>query len=186
MNSTGYWLRRSDGIRATGKTPSQWNIAQSSFVCKMDGKVRLFFIPQSYCTDQFKQRNIPVQYREPDEEDDILQQLENNVDFTDKEQMQSINVQFKKARIDEVLTRTKLGKERLQQRKRQLFYQWSERFFNSFANHFGKLKNNIVQLHLNEEQVTKFNQILGVCLDNLKLNLDEIYNQFIEQKQENE
>lgn len=187
MANTGYWLRRSEGIRATGKTPSQWNIAQSSFVYKLDGKVRYFFIPQSYCTDQFKQRNIPVQYKDPnDEEDDILQQLENNVDFTDEEQQKSINVQFKKARIDQVLTQTKLQKEKLQQRKRQMFYQWSERFFESFANHFGKLKNTIVQLHLNEEQVNKFNQILGICLDNLRLNLDEIYNDFKEQKQEKE
>ncbi len=100
--------------------------------------------------------------------------------------MQSLNAQFKRARIDQVQTSTKLQQEKLEQRKRELFYQWSERFFDSFANHFGKLKNTIVQMHLNEQQVNKFNQILDSCLNNLKLNLDETYTQFMEQKDEQE
>lgn len=184
--SNGYWLKRVDGIFATGRKPWSFDTLCRSLPRRGDNPhVREYFIPQNECTDDFKQNNIPVQYLEDDQEE-ILTQLQNNVDFTDKDTMQSINVQFKKARIDEVLTRTKLGKERLQQRKRQLFYQWSEKFFESFANHFGKLKNCIVQMHLNEQQVNKFNQILESSLSNLKLNLDEIYNQFMEQKQENE
>ena len=183
----GYWLRRSNCIRATGKTPAQWNTIESTFVFRMNKKTRQFFVPQSYCTQQFKQMNIPVEYKAPvRDEQDILDQLQNNVDFTDQTQLQNLNVQLKKARKDKILKQTKLIGQRLLQRKRELFYQWSEKFFIAFANHFGKLKNNIVQLHLNEEQVNKFNQILDSCLNNLQCNLDEIYNQFKEQKQEKE
>lgn len=187
MANLGYWLRRSNGIRATGKTPAQWNTIESSFTFRMNKKTRQFFIPEEYCTDQFRQMNLPVEFKAPDKEQkDILDQLQGNVDFTDQVQMQNLNVQLKKARKDQIKTQTKLLGQRLLQRKKELFYQWSERFFIAFADHFGKLKNNIVELHLNQEQVNKFNQLLDSCLNNLQCNLDEIYNQFKQQKEEKE
>ena len=181
--STGYWLKRVDGIFATGKKPWAFDTLCRSLPRRGNNPhAREYFVPQNECTDDFKAKNLPIHLDE-DDQVNILDELQDNVDFTDGS-MQSINAQLKKARIDQVKTSTKKLKQELLQRKRQLFYQWSEKFFNAFANHFGKLKNTVIQMHLNEEQVNKFNQILDSSLNNLKLNLDQIYNQFKDQKNE--
>ena len=180
----GYWLFRSDAMFATGSTPHRWNTTETKLERRMVKNRRQVFVPQDMCTEQFRAKNIPVQY--DDEQDDILSQLQQNVDFTQDADLDSLNKDLKRARKQKILKETKLIEERLFQRKRQLFYNWSQRFFQCFSDHFGKLKNNIVELHLNEQQVTKFNQILDKCLDNMKINLDEIWNEFNQQKQENE
>ena len=185
-NMNGYWLTRSEAIYAMGITPSKWNTIESSLERKMNdkGTKKYFWITEDKVTQQYKEENIPQQK----DVDQILQQLNDNVDLdADDLQLQSINVELKKARKDQILTKTKLLVERLQQRKKALFNEWSEKFFQCFSDHFGKLKNTIVELHLNEQQVKLFNQGLDKCLENLQINLDDIWNDFInEQKQENQ
>ena len=147
-----------------------------------NNKNRQFFVPQYECTEDFRAKNIPV---EEDLECQVLDQLAANVDFN-QNGTDDLTKQLKKARLGKILQDTKLIGEKLNQRKRELYYDWSEKFFNQFAEHFGKLKNVITQLHLNEEQVNKFNQTLDNCLNNLQLSLDQIWNQFKEQKDEQE
>ena len=182
VNMRGYWLFRSDAMYATGLTPHRWNTAETKLDRRMVKNRRQVFVPEDMCTEQFKAKNIPVEY--DDEQDQILEQLQDNVDFNEDADLDSLNKELKKARREKIIKETKLIEERLDERKKELFYDWSQRFFQSFADHFGKLKNNIVELHLNEEQVAKFNQILDNCLNNMQLNLDEIWNDFKDQKQE--
>lgn len=144
------------------------------------GTKKLFFIPEDSVTKDYKINNIAVQFS-TEEDDEILDELQNNVDFNDKLELKSINVELKKAKKEQILTQTKVLQQKLEQRKRALFKQWSQNFFQCFSNHFGKLKNIIVELHLNEEQVTKFNQMLDSCLNNMQLNLDSIWNEFNQQ-----
>ena len=141
---------------------------------------REYFVPQFECTQDFKTKNIPCQQQV---NSDVLDQLAANVDFTSDAEDESLNRDIKKARLGKILTDTKLQSQKLEQRKRQLFNDWSERFFNSFADHFGKLKNMIIELHLNEQQVTKFNQCLDNCLQNLQLNLNQIWDEFKQEQQ---
>lgn len=176
----GYYLSRTDGIFATQKTPYHFDRFCQSLPRKGQNKNRKYFIPQFECTEEFRAKNIPC---EEQLNNDVLDQLAANVDFNSDDQMDNLNKQFKKARIQKTLTDTKLQNQKLEERKRELYYDWSERFFNSFADHFGKLKNMIIELHLNEEQVKKFNQCLDNCLQNLQLNLNEIYDQFMQEQQ---
>ena len=131
-----------------------------------------------YCTEDYKSKNIPV---EEQLDNQVLDELVANVEFNQNSE-DDLTKQLKKARLGKVLADTKLIGEKLNQRKRQLYYDWSQKFFNCFAEHFGKLKNCIVQMHLNEEQVNKFNQTLDSCLNNMQLSLDNIWNDF--QKEE--
>ena len=131
-----------------------------------------------YCTEDYKSKNIPV---EEQLDSQVLDELVANVEFNQNSE-DDLTKQLKKARLGKVLADTKLIGEKLNQRKRQLYYDWSQKFFNCFAEHFGKLKNVITELHLNEEQVNKFNQTLDSCLNNLQLSLDNIWNDF--QKEE--
>lgn len=185
----GVWIRRNDAFQATGLNVYQLDKFLRECKRKMVGKKKLFFIDEDHLTETFKEDNLLQQQQN----DDILNQLEQNVDFNapsdfvmDGDQMQSINMDLKKARKEKILRQTKLIEQRLSQRKRQLYYDWSQRFFECFSSCFGKLKNNIVELHLNEEQVIKFNQILDTCLNNMQINLNQIWDQFHQQKEEAE
>lgn len=135
-----------------------------------------------YCTDDYKSKNIPV---EEQMDSGVLDELVANVDFNQNTE-DDLATELKKARLGKILKDTKLIGERLDQRKRQLYYDWSQRFFNSFTEHFGKLKNVIIQLKLNEEQINKFNQCLDECLKNMQIDLNSIWTEFKEEKDEQE
>lgn len=183
--SRGYWLSRGDGLFATQKKP--WQFDKMSMTLPRRGKnnhTKQFFIPQFECTEDFRAKNIPVE----EELDDVtLDELVANVDFGNSvdQQTDELNKALKRARLDKTQAETKLVGEKLDQRKKQLFAEWSERFFDQFSNHFGKLRNCLVQLHLNEQQVNKLNQTLDSCINNLQLSLNNIWEQFNSQEQQN-
>lgn len=183
--SLGYWLRRNDALYATQRSPYQLERLVNTLKRRgTNSKNREYFVPQFYCTDEFKSKNIPV---EEDVDNQVVQELASNVDFTNKEvdqQTKELNKALKKAKLGKTLADTKLVGERLDQRKKQLYYQWSQKFFECFTQHFGKLKNVIIELHLNEEQVNKFNQTLDSCLNNMQLDLNSIWQDFRQQKEQ--
>lgn len=178
----GYWLSRGQGIFATQKTPYQFDrLAQSLNRRGKNSHVRQFFVPEWQVTQQYKSKNIPCDEQLSSE---VLDQLAANVDFNTDVEDQSLNRQLKQARKEKILQETKLIGQRLQQRKKQLFNDWSERFFQSFSDHFGRLRNCLVQMHLNEEQIKIFNQTLEKCLQNMSLDLNKLYTEFKEEGEE--
>lgn len=177
----GYWLSRVDGIFATGKNPYAFDkLARGLNRRGTNNHTRQFFVPQFQCTEDFKAKNIPV---EEEVDSDVLDQLASNVDFNQSGE-DSLNRELKQARKQKILQQTKLIGQKLQQRKKLLFSQWSERFFDSFANHFGKLRNCLVQMHLDQQQVKIFNQTLNCCLNNLQISLNQLWNDFDKDEQE--
>lgn len=180
----GYWLPRTTGIYATGGSP--YHFDKLSRNLNRRGKnchTREYFVPQWECTQDFRSKNIPCQQ---DINSDVLDQLVANVDFTNKEvdqQNESLNKALKRAKIEKTQADTKLQNEKLEQRKKLLFAQWSERFFDEFSNHFGKMRNVLISLHLNEDQVKLFNETLQNCIDNLQVNLDNIWQDFDKENQ---
>ena len=180
--SRGYWLSRSDGLFATQKKP--WQFDKMSMTLPRRGKnnhTKQFFVPEFECTEQFRAKNIPCQEQL---DSNVLDELVQNVDFNSDQQNEELNKALKRARLDKTQAETKLVGEKLDQRKKQLFAEWSQKFFDQFSNHFGKLRNVLVELHLNEEQVAKFNQCLDNCINNLQLNLDNIWEEFNQEKEE--
>lgn len=177
----GYYLSRADGIFATQKGPYQFDKFCQSLPRKGVGKNKRFFIPQCQVTEQFRIKNIPVEMQIGN---DVLEQLVANVDFNTDQQNEDLNKAWKKARIEKTQVDTKLAGQKLDQRKKQLFNDWSQSFFQSFSNHFGKLRNCLVQMHLNEEQINIFNETLDKCLQNMELDLNKLYNQFTEREEE--
>ena len=179
--SCGYWLTRGEGLIATQKSPYHFDKMTKSLQRRgTNCHNRQYFIPQYQCTEDFKQKNIPV---EEDLDNPVIEQMASNVNFFDQQEDDSLTKQLKQARLQKIKSDTKLINQKLQQRKKLLFAQWSQKFFNQFANHFGKLRNVLVELHMNEEQVAKFNQCLESSLNNLQDNLDNIWNQFKEEKE---
>lgn len=184
MGYKGYWLTRNEGLIATRKSPYQFDKMTKSLKRRgTNCHNRQYFIPQYEFDDQFRAKNIPV---EEDLNNNVVEQLASNVDFVQGEE-DSLTTQLKKARLQKLQTDTKLLNQKLDLRKKQLFSQWSQSFFNVFADNFGKLRNCLINMHLNEEQLNVFNQTLDHCIQNLELHLTDVWNQFkAEQEQTNE
>ena len=173
----GYWLTRGQGIFATQKTPYQFDrLAQSLNRRGKNSHVRQFFVPEWQVTQQYKSKNIPCDEQLSSE---VLDQLAANVDFTADDD--DLSKQLKQARLEKIKTDTKLINEKLDERKKLLFNEWSQSFFQSFSDHFGKLRNCLVEMHLNEEQIKIFNQTLEKCLQNMSLHINKLYTEFKEE-----
>ena len=173
---TGVWTSRSNAFYYTGLTSYQLDKLLQKCKRKGEGKKKMWFIPAQYLTQQSKQDLILSQ----EENDDILDQLASNVDFNqqDDPELKQLNKEYKKAKIAKTKKDTEVQQQRLERRKMQLYNQWSERFFEVFADSFGRMKNCLVAMHLNEDQIKVFNQTLDNCLENMQLNLTDIWNQF--------
>ena len=181
----GYWLTRGQAIFATQKTPYQFDrLAHSLNRRGKNSHTKQFFVPEWQVTDQYKSKNIPCQEQVGN---DVLDQLVANVSFTEQtEQDNSLNDQYKRVKIEETKVRTKLQNQKLEERKKLLFRDWSERFFDKFASNFGFLRNCLVNMRLNEDQVKIFNETLDHCIDNLQLSLDQIWEDFSNEKEQDE
>ena len=174
---SGVWTSRSNAFYYTGLTSYQLDKLLQKCKRKGQGKKKQWFVPAQYLTEQAKNDLILTE----DQSDQILDQLAGNVDFNSDEddpQLAELNKQLKKARKDKIQKQTAFLQERLQRRKVQLFNQWKQGFFECFADSFGRFKNELINLHLNQEQIAILNQSLDSCLKNMQLNLDSLWNEF--------
>lgn len=172
----GCWTSRNNAFYYTGLTSYQLDKLLQKCKRKGEGKKKMWFIPAQKLTEQAKQDLILSQ----EENDDILDQLATNVDFNqqDDPELKQLNKQYKKAKIAKTKKDTAFLQERLQRRKLELYNQWSERFYEVFADNFGKMKNCLVSMHLNQQQISVFNQTLDNCLNNMQLGLSDIWLEF--------
>ena len=174
---TGVWTSRSNAFYYTGLTSYQLDKLLQKCRRKGQGKKKLWFVPAQYLTEQAKSDLILTE----EQNDQILDELAGNVNFDgddDDPQLKQLNKQLKKAKIQNTNKQTAFLEERLQRRKVQLFNQWKQGFFECFADSFGKFKNELINLHLNEQQIAILNQSLDSCLNNMQLNLDSLWNEF--------
>ena len=180
---TGIWTSRSNAFYYTGLNGYQLDKLLQKCKRKGEGKKKQWFVPAQCLTQQSKQDLILTE----EETDQILDQLAGNVDFDsdqDDTQLKQLNKQLKKAKIQNTNKQTAFLQQRLQRRKLELYNQWSERFFEVFADNFGKMKNCLVSMHLNQQQISVFNQTLDNCLNNMQLSLNDIWNQFANKEDE--
>lgn len=87
--------------------------------------------------------------------------------------------QLQQARLGEVLARTKWIEQKLEKRKQEIYQEWCERFFTVFAREFGKFKNSLIELRLEEEQLKKLKENLEFAVSNLEDSLIEIYDEYM-------
>ena len=183
---TGVWTSRSNAFYYTGLSSYQLDKLLQKCRRKGDGKKKQWFIPAQYLTEQSKQDLILTE----ENDDQFLDELAGSVDFDSDEddpELKELNKQLKKARKDKIQKQTAFLQQRLQRRKLQLYNEWTQRFFEVFADSFGPLKNSLISLHLNEQQVKMFNQTLDNCIQNMELKLNQIWQEFNkEQEKEKE
>lgn len=181
---SGVWTSRSNAFYYTGLTSYQLDKLLQKCKRKGQGKKKQWFIPAQYLTQQSRQDLILSQ----EQNDQILDQLASTVDFNqqDDPELKQLNKQYKKAKIAKTKKDTEMQEQKLQRRKLELFNEWTQNFYQVFADSFGPLKNNLIALHLNEEQVKTFNECLDNCIQNMELKLNQIWNEFDKGEEQDE
>ncbi len=94
------------------------------------------------------------------------------------EMLPSTSAELNEARLNNIRARTAMLEEKLEAHKSELWEQWNEEVFEEFSEAFAKVKNTLINLHLNEEQITLLNEGIDNSLKNLKDRLDMMLSKF--------
>ena len=192
MKQRGIWLTLSNGQCATGLT---YAVFRSKVLPKLKtkdipGKKKpLYFVTEEYLSDIYK-KNHADELIELDEEDisdenminDILGDITGSANNISNENPE--NVDLNEARRKEIIVRTKYLEQKIEKKKNELFEEWSERFFQIFSKNFGKFKNTLIDLHLEEKQLKKLNENLDLALENMEIGLTEILNEYMNDEED--
>lgn len=88
------------------------------------------------------------------------------------------------ARLANIKVRTSVLEEKLEAHKKEMFTEWSMKFFDVFAATFARFKNELISLHLNEEQINTLNECLKHSMKSMEEKLSEIWNDFNKNEEE--
>ena len=182
----GVWITRTAAAIANGVSQTVFNrkvLPTLRIKKKKPNSVPLVFLP----TDKMLPMYIETYKDDIVEEDDTTQQVEQvlgditnlaEVNYTDP------NSALQEARLDNLRARTSILTEKLEARKREMFSEWTEKFFGIFAMSFSKFKNELISLHLNEEQLNTLNEKLEYALKTMKDGLDAINAEWMDEDEE--
>ena len=188
----GLWLTQAQAQLATGKPMSLFRakVMPKLKMKKIPGKKKpLYFLTEEYFTEVYKKNNaedlIELDDEDIDDENminDILGDITGSANNITNENPE--NVDLNEARRQEVIMRTKYLSQKIEKKKLELFEEWSERFFQIFSKNFGKFKNTLIDLHLEEKQLNKLNENLDLALENMKEGLNEILNEYMNDEED--
>ena len=187
----GLWLTQAQAQLATGKPMSLFRakVMPKLKMKKIPGKKKpLYFLTEEYFTEVYKKNNA-ADLIELDDEDIDDENMINNIlgDIAGSDnnvQIDHENVDLNEARRQEVIMRTKYLSQKIEKKKLELFEEWSERFFQIFSKNFGKFKNTLIDLHLEEKQLKKLNENLDLALENMEEGLNEILNEYMNDEED--
>ena len=188
----GLWLTQAQAQLATGKPMSLFRakVMPKLKMKKIPGKKKpLYFLTEEYFTEVYKKNNAEDLIELDDEDIDdenminnILGDIAGSANNITNENPE--NVDLNEARRQEVIMRTKYLSQKIEKKKNELFEEWSERFFQIFSKNFGKFKNTLIDLHLDEKQLKKLNENLDLALANLEEGLNEILNEYMNDEED--
>lgn len=182
----GVWLNQNDSAAAVGKTvPTFGKFKPTLKQRKTKSNRTEFFIPSAMMTSKMQK----YYYDEMIEYDDEAQEVENVLgDVTEGiEALPSNSEELNAARLENLKARTAFINEKLDARKTELFSEWSEKFFDIFSNAFAKFKNDLISLHLTEEQLDTLTEKLELALKSMNDGITQINADWMkeEEKEEN-
>ena len=182
----GLWLTQAQAQLATGKPMSLFRakVMPKLKMKKIPGKKKpLYFLTEEYFTEVYKKNNaedlIELDDEDIDDENMINNILGDIAGSANNVQIDHENVDLNEARRQEVIMRTKYLSQKIEKKKLELFEEWSERFFQIFSKNFGKFKNTLIDLHLEEKQLKKLNENLDLALSNMEEGLSDILTDYV-------
>ena len=140
-----------------------------------------YFIPEDDMTETAK-KAYASRMIDYDEEAEEVEEILGDVSDT-QETSGLFSSEWQAARIENLKARTKYVEERLEQHKKELFEEWSEKFYEVFAESFARFKNELISLHLNEDQLSTLNEKLD---NSLKMMQDKLISIWLDFEKEQE
>lgn len=143
-----------------------------------------YFIPYQMMTLKMQKayKDQLVEY-----DDDAKQVEEILGDVTDGiEVLPTTSAELNEARLNNIRARTAMLEEKLEAHKTELWAQWNEEVFEEFSEAFAKVKNTLISLHLNEEQINLLNDGINDSLKSLKDRLDSMLAKFKNSEEDDE
>lgn len=178
-------MTKNEAAQAVGEPWHKFNKHLLDYRSKAEGKSIRYFIPFEQLTPQ-AQTNLSSRVEELPSDDvaDIVEGILGDISQGSLEGARGIPLdldsQLQAAQLDNIKARTKALGEKLQRNRQELWNGWSEEFFECFSQSFAKLKNTLVSLQLDEEQLQTLNEALDSALSSMKDKLDFMYNDFME------
>lgn len=140
-------------------------------------KKLLYLVPLDKMTDAYRSfyAETAVEY---DEDGEAVEDILGDISSSDAALggLDSLPEQLVAARLENINARTKYINERLEQKKHEMFIEWTEKIYDAFTGAFGKFKNALVELHLDEEKTQHLELLLGASIDALKDAFDKVKN----------
>lgn len=169
----GVWLTQHECQGAMNVSQYQFEKDyKQKFHSRQVKKRTKYFLPESKMTKKAKE-----QYKEHlisyDEDAMNVESVLGDISDTGM-----LSDDWKAARLDNIKARTKLIEEKLENRKKELWQEWNEAFFETFAEAFAKYKNDLISLHLSEEQLKTLAEKLENALALMHDKLEAMWNKF--------
>ena len=89
-----------------------------------------------------------------------------------------VNDELNAARLDNLKARTALIEQKLEEQKQAIWTEWNEAVFGEFTEAFARVKNVLISLHLNEQQLSTLNEGIDDALRSLSDRLDAMWSKF--------
>ena len=180
----GIWLRKSDAEIATGKTRYffQKDLMPYLKTRKRGTKANSWldvFLPEKYMLPAYKEMYKDMMTEDEDEQAEEVEEVLGDLTKLGEVEYTDPGSALVAARLDNLKARTAFINEKLVQRKQELFWEWSERFFNVFSDSFTRFKNALIDMHLSEEQLAVLTSKLELALKSMEDKLQQINDQWL-------
>lgn len=150
-----------------------------------NNKSTLYFIPWDELTDKAQKNMVARRVEEPDgDAADIVEDILGDV--SGAEFAVTSEERLREAQIANTEARTRMLSEKLERRKAELFNEWSRAFFEAFCEAFTKFKNELIALHLSEEQLSTLQEKLSLALQSLRDKLDFLEQDYSKKEEEDD
>ena len=178
-------MTKNEAAQAVGEPWHKFNKHLLDYRSKAEGKSIRYFIPFEQLTPQ-AQTNLSSRVEELPSDDvaDIVEGILGDISHGSLEGARGIPLdldsQLQAAQLEKTKVQTKALSEKLERHRQEIWNGWSQEFFECFSQAFAKLKNTLVSLQLDEEQLQTLNEALDSALSSMKDKLDFMYNDFME------
>lgn len=184
MTLRGLYLNQQDAATAMGITTptfSKYRVTLKQRSVKR-GRVE-YFLPEKMMTAKYRKYYADVM-QELDDDAEEVESILGDVSDTADILASSPSNELTEAKLDNLKARTALINEKLEQRKSELFSEWSEKFFEVFSNAFAKFKNDLISLHLTEEQLDNLTEKLELALKSMDDGITQINTEWMNSEAE--
>lgn len=180
-DSKGKWLTANKAFASMGLNSYTFNkiIPELKSRSKGPKKKIEYFIPYDRMTGTFREyysKSLDDLDGDAEQVEEILGDISNPTITEDD---------LIAAKFDNIKARTKVLEQQLEAKKIAMFSEWSSKFYDIFATSFAKVKNELVSIHLTEEQLFILESKIELALKSMQDKLTLMETEWMNEDEEN-